>query len=164
MSSLPLVWVLRDQLALGPAPRLGCHWQQLRSDGFRSVVSLCESGEGCEALPADSLIPLGWSARPLPDVRTRRQLDPGALAAAVDHTLQLVQEAAPVYVHCRAGLERSPLVVLGVLCLALEWDIFQALAYLRRLHPAAQPTLQQLAVLEQWLASGRGAGQEVACA
>jgi len=165
MRSLPLVWVLNGRLALGPAPRQSRHWLELRHCGIASVVSLCELSEGCAGPPASGLALPHWSAWPLPDARSQRQLSPRELLGAIQHVRACLHQQGPVYLHCRAGLERSPLVALGVVCQELGWDFYAGLAYLRRVHPAAQPTLQQLAVLEPWLADPAARpGPEVACA
>lgn len=153
---MPILWVLQGRLAIGPAPLGPQRWLGLRQRAVAAVVSLCEVGEVVEQQPPVSDQTISWSSCPLPDARSGRPLQLQELNDAINLTRELVQRSPAVYVHCWAGRERAPLVALGVLCLEHCLDVYDGLAYLRRVHPAAHPTNSQLALLDQWLSQQPG--------
>lgn len=151
----PPSWVLRNRLLVGPAPRESGALAQLRSLGVVSLLNLCEPQETADQGWAASPAGLHRYASPLPDSRSGRPITAAALAVALGRARQLLQEQPALYVHCAVGQERSPLVVLGVLCLEQGWDLIEGLAQLRRLHPPARPRTAHLEVLEQVLLEQR---------
>lgn len=145
---LPYSWVLTNLLAIGPMPRLPSHWQQLEEAGFRARFSCCYPEE--EQL---SPVPSHWTSESvaLPDHREQEELDPERLKLALDRSESLLREQAPVYLHCFAGRERSALVAVGLTARQRNMDVFAALDWVRRCHPAASPIYGQLDVLDQVL-------------
>ena len=123
------------------------HWQSLASQGVRSVFSCCGPEEG----PWQP--PLSWHQvqLPLPDHRHPENPDPLLLDQAINTALQFYSNTPALYLHCWAGMERSPLVAVGLLCRAESLSIFDALAQVRRLHRAAKPMTRHLVVLESLL-------------
>lgn len=67
----------------------------------------------------------------------QRQVLPGAVRALHD----LLAAGHRVYVHCTAGLNRSPLVVLGYLTFVDQDPLEAALAIIREARPQAEPSL-----------------------
>ena len=145
---LPYSWVLTGQLALGPMPAGPAHWQQLEEAGLRSRFSCCYAEE-------ESLLscPAHWpSARiSLPDHRAQEPLTAPRLLEALEAAAALLQEAGPLYLHCRAGIERSPLIAVGLTARVRRLSLFDALDWVRRCHPAALPLADHLELLEQLL-------------
>jgi len=89
---------------------------------------------------------------PLPDHRCGRAPEPAELAAAL-HTLRELIGTGPVFVHCVAAIERSPLLCLGWLMQRRQLSQLQALDYLMQVHPGTGPLPEQLASLRTLLAS-----------
>lgn len=141
---LPYSWVLTARLAIGPIPRSPLHWQQLQEAGFRSRFSCCYPEEEAHQAPAD------WpSARiSLPDHRGQEPMRPEQLELAISSTRALIDAHAPVYLHCWAGKERSALVAVGIMAQEKVGDVFEALEWVRRCHPAASPIYDHLEILE----------------
>ena len=139
-----LDWVLVEELAIGPAPRADRHMDRLQEAGIKAVLSLTS--------PEELALPGGLGERfthqrwVLPDHRSGRlpelaELE-GALAA-----LAALLEQGPVYVHCVAAMERSPLVCLAWLVSRHRQSPERALDYLMQLHPGTNPLPGQLALL-----------------
>jgi hypothetical protein len=143
-SRFRVTWVLRDQLALGPAPRAVRHLERLRSEGVKAILSLCSELEA----PAPEEIRLWFSGARvvLPDHRVGRPPSHGELLQALS-ALQRLQDEGPVYVHCVASMERSPLVCLAWLMRERGLTRLQALDYLTQQHPGTNPLPEQLDVL-----------------
>lgn len=140
-------WVLRQQLCLGPAPRNLDDLQTLKSEGVISVLSVCVESD-FRPLPqlADWF---EWRWFPLPDHRSGRPPEPAELSSCLELLAELMAKP-PVYVHCLAGMERSPLLVLVWLMQHRRLNLQQALDYLQQVHPGTNPLPEQLAVLKHF--------------
>jgi hypothetical protein len=132
-------WVLVQELAIGPAPRAERHLERLAAEGVRGVLSLC----GEEEAPPPRGLEQRFSCRRvvLPDHRAGRMPLAEELAQALAALAQL-REEGPVFVHCVAAMERSPLVCLRGL------SPQRALDYLMEVHPGTSPLPGQLELLE----------------
>lgn len=146
---LPYSWVLTGRLAVGPMPAGVVHWQQLEQAGLRARFSCCYPHE--ERL---AVVPPHWLSGgvPMPDHRHQEPLEPERLASALAVAEQLLRQGTPLYVHCLAGIERSPLIAVGLTARARNLPLFDALDWVRRCHPAAQPLVSHLELLERLLA------------
>ena len=150
-SRFPLHWVLVNELAVGPAPLAVRHLDRLEAEGIRAIFSLC----GPEEAPP----PQGMAERfvcgrlVLPDHRSGRLPQPGELAAALEQ-LEALAGAGPVFVHCVAAMERSPLVCLAWMVSRHGQSPQRALDYLMQVHPGTNPLPGQLALLHGLAASG----------
>jgi protein-tyrosine phosphatase len=74
------------------------------------------------------------------------------LELAVAEINEWLDQGHRVYVHCRAGWQRSAAIAAGVVALREGVDIEDALARVRRRKPSADPLPQQRADLLQWWA------------
>ena len=138
-------WVLVDQLAIGPAPRAERHLDRLRDAGIRCVLSLCAPDEATP--PADLVERFLTSRYVLPDHRARRLPTLEELKTALERLAEL-QQHGPVFVHCVAAMERSPLVCLAWLVLKHRMTPDRALDYLMQQHPGTNPLPDQLKLLQ----------------
>ena len=139
-------WVLVDQLAIGPAPRAERHINRLREASICCILSLCAEDEATP--PAG----LGEAFRTiryvLPDHRAGRLPTLDELITALGHLAEL-QQHGPVFVHCVAAMERSPLVCLAWLVQKHRMTPEQSLDYLMQQHPGTNPLPGQLALLHE---------------
>lgn len=143
---LPYSWILTNRLAVGPMPRTEAHWQQLDDAGLRSRFSCCYEHE----LEFASIPPHWRTFRfSLPDHRRQEPLDIHRLSAALNAAESIFLESPPLYVHCMAGIERSPLIAIGLTARARQLSLFDALDWVRRCHPASLPIYSHLELLEK---------------
>lgn len=150
---LPWSWVLRGQLAVGPAPRSAEHLDGLADAGIRAVLSLCEEEE---APPLTGQLQRFHCRRfVLPDHQAGRAPEPDELEQALALLYEL-EAWGPVYVHCLAGVERSPLICLGWLMRKRRLPLMAALDYLMEVHPPTGPLPEQLSALRALAGSGPG--------
>ncbi|MCT0198958.1 dual specificity protein phosphatase family protein [Synechococcus sp. CS-1325] len=146
----PFAWIRPQKLAIGGFPDDPAHWGALEVQGLRAVFSCCDPSEGHWSPPAH------WVRRlcPLPDHRQPHSLSAAHLLAAIGEATALVKDGQPLYLHCRAGIERSPLLAIALQCTAWGMDLFEALSWVKRQHPEARPLTDQLLLLEALQADG----------
>ena len=139
-------WVLINDLAIGPAPRAERHIQRLKAAGIHGVLSLCSLEE---AKPPQGFTDQFQCQRILlpdhrsPEVLTLHQLKSSLLA------LSELRQQGPVFVHCEAAVERSPLICMAWLVQQQQLNPSEALDYLMQVHPGSNPLPRQLALLKQ---------------
>lgn len=139
-----LTWLLMDELAVGTAPSSAGDLDRLERDGVRGVFSLCAAEE---APPPGGMAERFHCIRlPLPDHRHQCAPTPQQLGTVLAELTSL-RRLGPVYVHCVAGVERSPLVAMAWLIHSRRMSWQAALDYVQQTHPGTSPLPEQLAVL-----------------
>jgi hypothetical protein len=146
LSRFRLDWVLVQELAVGPAPRAERHLERLTEAGVTAVLSLCSEQEA----PPPAGLESRFECRRLvlPDHRVERLPELAQLERALEALAEL-RAKGPVYVHCVAAMERSPLVCLAWLVRRHGLTPQRALDYLMQVHPGTNPLPGQLALLAQ---------------
>jgi len=76
--------------------------------------------------------------------------------------LRELRKEGPVFVHCVAAMERSPLVCMAWLMQQEGLNSTEALDYLMQVHPGTNPLPGQLALLNQLPSSQPGPLGQVA--
>lgn len=150
-SAFRVDWVLVNELALGPAPRSPDHLDQLQAEGVKAICSLCSEVEA--PMPAGQSERFRCERLVLPDHRSGRLPDHDDLLAALG-SLKRLRQAGPVYVHCVAAIERSPLLCLAWLVSCHGQTPQRALDYLMQMHPGTNPLPGQLRLLERLTQQG----------
>ncbi|WP_254987606.1 dual specificity protein phosphatase family protein [Cyanobium sp. ATX 6E8] len=138
--------MLVQELAVGPAPRAERHLERLTEAGVTAVLSLCSEQEA----PPPAGLESRFECRRLvlPDHRVERLPELAQLEQALEALAEL-RAKGPVYVHCVAAMERSPLVCLAWLVRRHGLTPQRALDYLMQVHPGTNPLPGQLALLAQ---------------
>jgi hypothetical protein len=137
-------WVLTNELAIGPAPRADRHLERLKAAGIHSVLSLCSLEE---AEPPAGLTELFECRRiVLPDHRSPEVLSFQQLKATLCAVAELRQQG-PLFVHCVAAVERSPLICMAWLVQEQQLSPTEALDYLMQVHPGTNPLPRQYELL-----------------
>jgi hypothetical protein len=138
-------WLLVDELAIGPAPRAERHLDRLAEQGIGAVLSLCGHDE---APPPEGLEARFVCRRlVLPDHSSGRLPQIGELGAALEQLEQLMADG-PVFVHCVAAVERSPLVCMAWLVHRHRQSPQAALDYMMQAHRGTNPLPGQLKLLQ----------------
>jgi len=138
-------WVLINDLAIGPAPRAERHIQRLKAAGIHGVLSLCSLEE---AKPPQGFTDQFQCQRIVlpdhrsPEVLTLHQLKSSLLA------LSELRQQGPVFVHCEAAVERSPLICMAWLVQQQQLNPSEALDYLMQVHPGTNPLPRQYELLK----------------
>jgi atypical dual specificity phosphatase len=124
----------------------------LASDGISCVLNLCEDSE-YEAGERDAVAAALRSS----GIRERRVelvdyggLLPGAIEQAATAVADWLADGERVYLHCRAGWQRSATVAAAALALHDGIEPDEALARIKRRKPSAEPLPHQLQDLRRW--------------
>ena len=142
--TIKIDWVLKDQLAIGAVPRDNNDLEVLKKYGFVWIFSLCSKEEINVELNFEDYF--SCKRVILPDHKYKEALTIDQLNLAIN-TLAEIIESGPVYIHCVAGIERSPLVCMAWLVKNYNLTTTQALDYLMDVHKGTNPLPAQLNLL-----------------
>lgn len=151
-SRLCISWVIPGKLAVGGSPRPGDSPALARAN-IKVVFSLCANSE--EPLPEDVNRSFRCLRLVLPDSHYKNEIKPTQLAAAVDIIQHSVENKLPIYVHCLAGIERSPTVCIAYLCQHYNLQLWEAVNWLKQVHPYSMPTESQIRAVRKLIQQGQ---------
>ncbi|NET11225.1 MAG: dual specificity protein phosphatase family protein [Symploca sp. SIO2B6] len=143
-------WVLPGQLALGRHLRDG-EEPILYQAGIQTVLSLCDEAEA-------SISPMARHhfhciRYPLPDSHNPAPLRKQDVTAVLKIVHSSLIHHYPIYVHCLAGMERSPTICIAYLCLYQGYGLWESFNWLKQINPRTMPTDHQLDVVRSLIAS-----------
>jgi protein-tyrosine phosphatase len=125
---------------------------QLTELGVDAIYNLCEDGE---YLPGQRLVL--WNALSAARLLERRlpfadhgRLDGEELDRAAREVGEWIDADRQVYLHCRAGQQRSAAVAAAVIAIRTTGDIDAALDEVARQRPGAVPLRRQRKDLVRW--------------
>ncbi len=137
-------WVLNNKLALGPAPKELEDIDELKKKKINWIFSLCSQKEITVNVNYEEYFDCKRVV--LYDHKYKDKLTIEQLNLALI-TLGDIIDSGPVYIHCVAGVERSPLVCMGWLIQEHNLTPTQALDYLMDIHVGTNPLPEQLRLL-----------------
>ncbi len=143
--SFKIDWVLKNELAIGPAPTRRSHIQDLKKEEIISILSLCRKDEVAYLEEMEDHFICKRVV--LPDHKFNKSPTSEELNQALDTLGELIL-LGPVFVHCVAAVERSPLICMAWLIRKHNLKIEQALDYLMEIHKGTNPLPIQLKILE----------------
>ncbi len=145
--------VVDERLVTGAYP-LDAHdvARLAREAGVTRVLNLCqddEYGPGERAAVQAAYVEHGMVEHRIM-VQDFAEVVPGLLEEGADVAVPWLGAGETVYIHCRAGWQRSATVAAGVLALHLRVEPDEALGRIQRRKPSAQPLHHQLEGLWRW--------------
>ena len=141
-------WILQGELAVGPLPNSEsmADWMTY---GFKSVLTVCSEQEGSP--PSELVDSVSWRRIPLVDSHYDVPMAGAELSKAVESAQELVKSAKPLYVHCVAGMERSPSVCVAYLCRYKGMPLWEALNWVKQSNPRTNIIDSQLNAIQEIL-------------
>jgi atypical dual specificity phosphatase len=146
-----------DELVVGAYPLDRADVERIAGEGVDRIYNLCQDAEyadGERAGVAAALREHGIEEERLPLV-DYGGLGPEVLERAVSDVLEALDDGSRVYLHCRAGWQRSAAVAAGVIALREDLPVEDALRVLRERKPTAEPMDHQRADLLAWFSARR---------
>ena len=139
-------WVLVNRLAMGSAPKSEGNIKMLKSQNINSILSLCSEEEVGSSLNLGKLFITKRYI--LPDHKSGRMPKLEELEKALSYLEDLLKNG-PVYVHCVAAMERSPLICMSWLVKKHNISPTEALDYMMQIHKGTSPLPGQLSLLNR---------------
>ncbi len=140
-----LDWVLINEIAVGTAPTKQKDLLIIKNEGIKSIFSLCGDKE---APCLNQMLELFKCERFfLPDHKTGKIVTPDQILSALK-ILKNLKKEGPVFIHCVASMERSPLICIAWLIKMHKLRLDEALNYLMQSHVGTNPLTEQLNVLK----------------
>ncbi|BAU44231.1 dual specificity protein phosphatase family protein [Leptolyngbya sp. O-77] len=143
-----ICWILPNRLALGPLPQPD-YASILTAANVEVVLSLCADAEG--RLPQNIAEKFYYQRYILPNQSYLVPLQVQHFEVATELLHQHLRRQRPVYVHCRRGVERSPLVCAAYLCRYHQLEVWEALRYVQQVQAIAAPTSAQIKILQAFV-------------
>lgn len=140
-------WILVDELAVGALPKSDEDIDFLKKEGIDCILTLCSIEEGNISNKAygnfvcESFI--------LPDHTSKKLPTINELNRALDILNNLTKKGS-VFVHCFAGVERSPLLCMAYIITNKNIDKQTALEYMMQTHTQTNPLRGQLDLLDNY--------------
>ena len=141
-----------DGLVTGSYPCDAQDVAALAADGVSCVLNLCEDREyedGAREAVAAALQDAGIRERRV-ELVDQGGLMPGAIELAATSVAAWLDDGERVYLHCRAGWQRSATVAAAAVALRDGIEPDEALARIKRRRPSADPLPHQLQDLRRW--------------
>lgn len=145
--------VVDERLVSGAVPRDGADVLRLTQEaGVTRVLNLCqdEEYEPGERAVVEAAYADGAVLEHRIDVIDFGHVSLSALDDAVATAVPWLTDGETVYVHCRAGWQRSATVAAAVLAVHRGVGVDEALHRIQRRKPSAQPLHHQLEGLWAW--------------
>ena len=141
-------WVIYQTLAIGTSPKNNVDLINLKKNGIKSVFCLCNEIE-CPKLNYEDY-GIYFKRLVLPDHKSKSLLSIELLENAFKNLKKLIQTNSPVFIHCYAAVERSPLLCLTYLIKEKDMHFDDALAYMMQVHKSTNPMNSQLKILKEF--------------
>jgi atypical dual specificity phosphatase len=141
-----------DQLVIGAYPLDRDDVQMLERLRIDRIVNLVEDSEyepGVRDAVVEALDAGGIAERQIP-LTDYGGLPSIEIEIAVNQVNEWLDEGHRVYLHCRAGWQRSAAVAAGVVAIREGVEIDEALAIVQQRKPSAEPLPHQREDLEWW--------------
>tara|TARA_Y100000991_G_scaffold204851_1_gene180704 strand:+ start:231 stop:701 length:471 start_codon:yes stop_codon:yes gene_type:complete len=139
-------WVLTNELAIGNAPKNEDALKKLKKEEIKSVISLCSEEESKLADNIQNLFDCNRII--LPDHKSGRYPSLDELVNVLE-VIENLKNNGPIFVHCVAAMERSPLVCMGWLIREHGLETLEALEYMMQIHKGTSPLQGQLDLLNR---------------
>ena len=139
-------WVIINQLAVGPAPKTQHDLNTLKEKKIISILSLCREDEA--PIPNNMQLEFKCERVILPDHKSGRIPTLNEINNALSVAKELINNG-PLYVHCFASMERSPLLCMAWLVKEHKLSPRQSLDYLMDVHKGTSPLSEQFLLLNQ---------------
>ena len=140
-------WILLNELSIGPVPRKNSDLLSLKSANIKSIFSLIDLNESI--ISDNELTGFTFKRLVLPDHKWNRGPYMNELIKALEILDDLLLRG-PVFIHCYAAVERSPMVCIAWLMKNKRLSFDQSLDYVMSVHSGTSPIPLQIKLLRDY--------------
>ena len=139
-----LDWVLSNEIAVGPAPLKKSHFEYLAKKKIKSILNLCNEKEA----PIEEIYKSVFNIKryTLPDHKVNKEIEIHEIKEIIG-IIEKLKSSGAVYIHCFAGVERSPLICMAWLISKHKLSPQRSLDYLMEVHKGSNPLPSQYKLL-----------------
>ena len=142
-------WIINNRLAVGSFPKLDYEIAYLSKLGITSVLCLTQAKE--IKVPQSIKNQFVWRNVPMPDGAKGGVPNVKDFQDAYSILSRWQQRGHITFVHCLAGVERSPAVCALYLTQVKDISLEEAISLVQAKHSYAQTNPSQLAVMREFL-------------
>ena len=141
MAGFEINWILKNELAIGPAPLKESHFKVLKENNIKAILNLCSEEEA----PINDNYKQNFSHKryTLPDHKVNKNILISEIREIIS-IIEVLKKEGPLFVHCQAARERSPIICMAWLIAKNKLSPQRALDYLMEVHPRTNPLPSQL--------------------
>lgn len=144
-------WILPDELAVGSFPKEDSSIYKLRKEGITAVLTLTEEDE--IDVPDELKHNFVWERVAIPDGYTGGIPSVEQFQQARSILQRWSKKMHSVYVHCLAGVGRSPSVCCLFVVAQQGKTLEEAIEFVKTQHTYADPDEHQVRVMQELLAA-----------
>ena len=144
-------WILPDELAVGSFPKEDSSIFKLRKEGITAVLTLTEEDE--ITVPEELKHNFVWERVAIPDGYTGGVPSVDQFEQARSILQRWSKKMHAIYVHCLAGVGRSPSVCSLHVMQKEGKSLEDAIAFVKQQHSYASPDEHQVRVMKELLAN-----------
>ena len=137
-------WIVDNEIAISRAPKENRDVIYLEEQRIKSVLSLCSEKEILTPQRLKDNFTLNRFV--LPDHKSNKKIELGEIIFALK-VLKSLEKSRPTLVHCKAGIERSPLICIAWLIKIGNLSPIDALDFVVDVHPLSNPIPSQLELI-----------------
>ncbi|PSO74071.1 MAG: phosphatase [Cyanobacteria bacterium SW_12_48_29] len=141
-------WILPQNLAVGSFTNSSLSVTDLSRMGITAILCLTKKKE--RAVPAEILNRFVWERVAIPDGFRGGTPSTEQIARALAVLSCWHQQGHVVYVHCLAGVGRSPSVCAAYLTYTQGMNLEEALSLVKERHPYAKPDPRQIKIMQKF--------------
>ena len=144
-------WILPDELAVGSFPKEDSSIFKLRKEGITAVLTLTEEDE--ITVPEELKHNFVWERVAIPDGYTGGVPSVEQFEQARSILQRWSKKMHAIYVHCLAGVGRSPSVCSLHVMAKQDSSLEDAIQFVKKQHSYASPDEHQVRVMKELLAN-----------
>lgn len=144
-------WILPNELAVGSFPKEDSSVYKLRKEGITAVLTLTEEDE--IPIPEELKHSFVWERVAIPDGYTGGVPSVEQFEQARSILQRWSKKMHSIYVHCLAGVGRSPSVCCLFVMAQTDKSLEEAIEFVKAQHSYACPDEHQVRVMKELIAS-----------
>mgnify|MGYP000294534184 CR=1 FL=1 len=138
-------WLLEEELAIGIAPQKEEHLLFLKRNGINSILNLCHDKE--VDIPKNINETFIYKKFSLTDHKFSELITIEKIKIVLEIIDELIKKG-PLFINCKAAVERSPLICMAWLIKKHNLNKLQSLNYLMQKNKGTCPSIKQLKILD----------------